>query len=117
MPASADIVALFAGVRFRGSREVDLQDYIEGALARAELEYEREVELGPRDRVDFLVDGVGIEVKVAGRVTSLTRQLHRYAQSERVRELVVVSTLMSHRVLPAEISGKPVVAIHVGGYL
>lgn len=62
------------------------EDELQRGLAEVMPETaQREVRLTPRDRIDFLVDGIGIEVKLAGSISALTRQLHRYAQSRRSR--------------------------------
>ena len=74
---------------------------------------EREAHLGPGDIIDFLVGSVGIEVKIDGSLSSITRQLHRYAQYERIGSLILMTTRMKHLRLPDEMNGKPLVVILV----
>lgn len=80
----------------------------------------KEVRLSARDRPDFLVrpytpyesaPGVAIEVKIGGSLSDLTRQLARYAESERVTGLVVVTTKAQHCRLPPTLSGKPIAVV------
>eukprot|EP00752_Nemacystus_decipiens_P015335 g13668.t1 len=89
------------------------------ALARA-LEgwgfaVEREVRLGPGERVDImLADRIAVEVKVkrAWSKPAVLRQLRRYAAHERVAGLILATNLAMH--LPAEIGGKPALIASLG---
>lgn len=101
--------------RFCYADETQLQEGLAAALAAAGLSSTREVRLNARDRIDILVDDVGIEVKVDGRVSSLLRQITRYAESERVGAIVVVSNRVRHLQLPSEINGKQVRSISLTG--
>ena len=79
---------------------------------RAEgLTFRREVTRGA-DRIDFVVDRVGIECKVDGSVADVTRQLERYALWGELDELVVVTTKGKHLNLPRMLNGKPV-RVHI----
>lgn len=66
----------------------------------------REAILDARCRIDFLVDGVGIECKVAGSRAEVLRQLTRYADFDEIEALVLVTCIASHTRLPDEIDGK-----------
>jgi hypothetical protein len=108
------VARILEGVRFRFSTEEELQLGVAAALA--EYIPEREVILGPKDRVDFLLWGVGIEIKIKGGISALTRQLMRYAQHERVRSLVVVTSREQYRLqLPATMNGKPLRVVSLRG--
>lgn len=77
---------------------------------------EREVRLDAHDRIDFLTaSGIGVEVKVDGSLSEVTRQLHRYAQHDRIRALVLATTKAKHIPVPRELSGKPVCVVHMTG--
>jgi hypothetical protein len=102
---------------FVPSDEADLGDQIAGRLAAKGVEFEREVWLNNTDRIDFLVGGVGLELKLKGPVSAVTRQLMRYAQSERVSSLVLVTTRHGHKSVPRELAKKPVAVAVVGGCL
>lgn len=77
--------------------ETALQDHIERLLSENNTVFTREYIISPRDRIDFiLADGTGIEVKVAGSVTSLNRQLVRYAENDCIQRLIIVTTKRTH---------------------
>lgn len=105
--------------RFRFSREAELQVGIATALSRLDtVLVRREFRLSDSDVIDFLVDDVGVEVKVDGSCPALLRQLHRYAQSDAIGSLVVATHLSRLAQMPATIGGKPVfVALLRGGIL
>lgn len=102
----------------RAPTEIALQSAIAATFEADGLSFEREVRLSDRDIIDFLVGGVGVEVKIDGSLSAVTRQLHRYAQSDRVALLVLVTTRMRHRAVPRELNGKRVDVVHlIGGSL
>jgi hypothetical protein len=108
------VVRIVSGRRYQTATEADLQEGL--ALVLAPHNPEREVVLGPHDRVDFLLWGVGVEVKIKGSTSALTRQLWRYAKHDRIRSLLVVTTRERHRLqLPSEIDGKPVRVVSLMG--
>jgi hypothetical protein len=90
--------------------EPHLHGMIEGALADGGLGYSHEHRLGPRERIDFLVEGsVGIEVKKGHpNGTDLLRQVRRYCAHDEVASLVVVLPWRKHLSLPPEINGRRV---------
>lgn len=87
--------------------ESELQLAIAERFTQAGVAFEREVSLSRVDRIDFLVGGIGIEVKTKGAENAIVRQLARYAQSPRVDALVLVTTRWTLS-LPADLGGKPV---------
>lgn len=103
-----------AAVAFRFQNEGELQEGIAIALERAGISHVREVVLSKADRIDFMLDGgVGVEVKIDGSITSLTRQLYRYAQRPEVAAVVVVVSRMRLTNLPTEMNGKPIRVVNV----
>lgn len=95
------------------TRETSLHELVADALAGAGVAFEREVRLGPRERIDFLAEGgVGIECK-KGKPNgpSLLRQITRYAAHERVVSIVVVTAWERHVRVPGEILGKPATVV------
>ena len=76
-------------------------------FTKCNLAFTHEAIIG-KDKFDFLIGGTVIEVKTSGAVADIIRQLHRYAQRESVKELVLFSSKNSHRQIPGEINGKPV---------
>lgn len=85
-------------IRLIGSARVDLST--EGAAQRGlarifekeGLPYEAEVILSAADRIDFLLGRVGVEVKIGQPRRQILRQLERYAGSDRLDELLLVSS-------------------------
>lgn len=105
-PRTAAVADLLGAHRFAVLDEHHLQAGIGEILAAAGIKHEREVRLSGRDRVDFLTAaGVGIEVKVAGAAPPVLGQLARYAQSNRVASLLLVTTRSAHVVLPLWVGG------------
>lgn len=100
--------------RYRFSDETMLQNGIAKVLAEDGIAFEREYPLG-RDRVDFFVQGIALEVKVDGSLSEVTRQLHRYAQHPDVQIVALVTTKSQHCRMPSEMAGKPVRVIHLEG--
>lgn len=111
------IVRAISSRRFRFSNEKDLQAGIETAFREDGLIFEREVRLAPGDVVDFMVGGVAVEVKTDGPLAALTRQIDRYAEHERVRELVVISSRRRLTNLPQVLRGKNVHGVALAGGL
>ena len=90
--------------------ESTLHAMVMEALTGAGLSPRHEVTLGPRCRIDVLCGGVGIEIKKSRpQPASLRRQLERYAQNERVAQLVVIAPRGVN--LPRTIGGKPVTMV------
>lgn len=114
------IASLIESHRFHFEDEAQLQAGIEGILRGASVEFVRECRLGQGDRVDFLVTqpecaDIALEVKLATSLVAISRQLWRYSQFLSVGALILVTTRQRHRMLPAEMNGKPlrVIALEV----
>jgi hypothetical protein len=87
--------------------EADLHRLIGDRLVECGFTFQHEAKLGNGCRIDYLIGDVGVEIKRGKPVMSTLRgQIARYAQSERIAGLIVV-TWQSVR-LPASIGGKPV---------
>lgn len=111
--AVRSVVQALKSVNFRFTSEAELQQGIARVLTEQALAFEREVKLAKADRIDFLIGAVGIEVKVDGSISALTRQLFRYAQHERVGALIVVSSLRRLANLPYVINNKAISTVLV----
>lgn len=96
--------------RFRYSTEDELQAQVASLFPGAE----REVRLSPRDRIDIRVGDVGIECKVAGSVSDVIRQVHRYSKTPWLSGIVLVTNRVAHRNVPAAVKGLPVVVVFAG---
>lgn len=100
-----EIAELLRAHRFNFGHEIDLQEGISIALHDAGILFEREVNIG-KGIIDFMVGDVGIEVKVGGSLAAVTRQLFRYAESDRIGSLVLVSSRTFHNSMPYQMNGK-----------
>lgn len=87
-----DIEAVLNRWRFTDTDEHALQAGIDQALREAGYVPRREVILSPRDRIDFMIGHLGIEVKVAGTAATVIRQLRRYAAHPDIDSLMLVTT-------------------------
>lgn len=97
--------------RLELTSEAALQKQIEGILEHLGIEFSREHQLGPKDRIDFLVGGVGLECKIKGGKRAIYSQLERYAEHPIVRELLFVTNVPMG--VPADICGKPVKVLNI----
>lgn len=111
------VLACLHAHRFAHANELELQDAIAEAFEAWSIPFEREVRLNARDRLDFLVGVVAVEVKVQGSRSDLLRQLHRYTESTRVWSIVVASTRAIHRLPELCINEKPVRVVYLGSGL
>src|SRR5262245_17902478 len=100
--------------RYAAPTEASLQEGIAESLRRAGLAFEREVELWPGSRIDFMAGAIGVEIKIKGGLSEVTRQLHRYAQSPKVEELLLVTNSLKLARVPESLGHKPV---HVAALL
>lgn len=88
--------------------EYDLQNQIAMLLDKARIPYQREYRLGKGSRVDFLADGVAIEVKKGKpNRTQLVAQLNRYASYEVVEAVVIVVETSLREPITQAANGKP----------
>ncbi len=113
------VSVLLSGYRFAFTDEAMLQRGIAEVLTGAGYVVKREKRLSRKDRPDFMVeDGVAIEVKIDGSLTSVMRQLSRYAENVTVGAIVFVTTRATQALrVPKEFCGKPVRTVLLAGAL
>lgn len=110
------VITALRAHRFNYTDEHDLHRGIDAALTAADVEYATEVRLSARDRIDYVIGRLGVEVKVKGTTDALRRQVTRYTEHDAIDEVLVITTLRRHaHQLPALINGKNVWTIHLGG--
>ncbi|MFP7833110.1 hypothetical protein [Marisediminicola sp. LYQ134] len=91
--------------------EDDLQAAVNTAVV-ASYRVAREVRLSDgKSRIDLMVTGillpnVGIEVKIDGSLSSVIRQLDRYAACDEIGELILVTTRAKHHHVPRIIGAR-----------
>lgn len=89
------------------AEEYELQNMIADNLLRDGISFQREYRLGPRNRIDFLIEGgIGLEVKKRkpNRLQVIS-QLERYAANDKIKAIVLV--IERSMDLPREVNGKP----------
>lgn len=77
---------------YRYSDEVQLHERIAQVLDLHGFEYERERILDARNRADFWLDGLVIEVKVDGALSEALRQVGRYINLPNVKGVILAGT-------------------------
>jgi hypothetical protein len=92
--------------RFFYSCELEIQVAIGQLLQTAGIPAQREFRLSEKDRLDFFIDGLVIEVKIGGSAADVMRQVARYAEHEKVQGVLLVTTKARHT-LPDTFNGKP----------
>lgn len=108
------VVEIISRARVDLSDEKRTQRDISEVFTGAGIPHEREVKLTKKDIVDFMVGDVAVEVKLKTGTSKMDiyRQLVRYAESEKVKALVLVTNLAMG--LPETIKGKPVYFVSLG---
>jgi hypothetical protein len=99
--------------RFNFVHEDQLQNGIAQALVTEGIEFEAEVKLSVRDRIDFMVGKLGIEVKVASPPALVMKQIHRYAQLPQIDEILLITNRCRHLMVPEIVNGKPVEVLFI----
>lgn len=88
--------------------EYQMHEWIAAALRSGGFVVEHEVALAPRCRIDFLAEGIGVEVKRGKHPrTALLKQCDRYMASQKIEALVLVTDVAAS--LPGSLHGKPLV--------
>lgn len=110
------IASAVVGWRLTWRDEAQLHDLLGDVFTGHGFTVLHEVRLeGARGgRIDFVIGRVGVEVKIKGSAADVARQLQRYAHSDRLRELALVTSVARHRELPTSIGGKPLTVIPIG---
>ncbi len=102
------VLLALEGARLELSTESRLQAAIALRLASARLVYMREQRLVEHGvtfgRIDFLLDGVGLEIKIGGQARAVLRQLEEYARCSHVRSLILATS--KPFAMPASLNGK-----------
>lgn len=111
MTATAtEIVTLLRGARMRYRNERDVQNGLADLFEFKGWEATREAQLSPGERIDFLIDRIGVEVKIKGSTPHVIQQLDRYCDSGALNILVLVTSRAKHRSIAGYVrNGVPVV--------
>ena len=77
---------------YRYSSEVRLHESLAKVLETHGISFERERVLDAKNRADFWVDGIVIEVKVAGSMSEALGQVDRYISLPDVKGVILAAT-------------------------
>lgn len=109
----AYLVDVLTSHRLPLADEKELQAEIAKAFTSLGIAHRREVRLGDRDIVDFLVwDDTAIEVKIKGPARAIYRQVERYCGYDAVGSLVLAT--LKPIGMPDTVAGKPVSVAELG---
>ncbi len=99
------------------SVEAELQLEIGIVLGKMGHKFLREYVLNARSRIDFYLPDhkIGIEVKVAGGVNQVMRQIHRYNACDPIDGVILVTSRTTHTAMPTELNSKPTRVVFIGG--
>lgn len=100
-----------SGRRFPLSDEKKLQAEIADAFAGF-VNFRREVILSPGNIIDFISEGVGIEIKLKGSAKAIYRQCERYCAFEEIKAIILVTNKIMK--LPKQINNKNTYIINLG---
>ena len=102
----ARIVRIIEATKVNVTTERFAHDAIVDVLIKDGLDVQREVVLSRKDRIDIMVDGIGVEVKTGHSRRQIHAQLVRYAKLDLITGLVLATGIA----FPAsirELHGKP----------
>ena len=100
------ILNVLSTYSFSLSDEKVLQGEISEVLDQEGIAHRREVRLNDKDIIDFIFDGgIGMEVKIKGQKLAIYRQLKRYATSDQINQLILLTSVSMGT--PGVIEGKP----------
>lgn len=86
------IARLLGNYRYRYGNEIQLHEALATVLEGAGYDFEREYVLDAKNRADFWLDGIVVEVKVGGSLAQALRQADRYITLPHVAGVVLAST-------------------------
>ncbi len=94
------------------ANEKKMQAQIEDRFKDQQISYRREVELDKGSIIDFLVEDIGIEIKINGSAKAIYRQCERYCQFDEVKTLLLLTNKIMR--LPKKINNKSTYVINLG---
>lgn len=106
------IEKILLSYRFNFSTEEELQNAVEAVLRENNIDFVREHKLSDQDRIDFLLGSTGLEIKIGFSYADVVRQLHRYAQSKEIDELILLTSRLQHT-MPKEINKKNLCTVNI----
>lgn len=106
------VVAILSKGLFSLAREKETQAEIAAELDRREITYAREFDLGERNIIDFLIEAIGIEIKIGGSKRAIHSQCERYCRTGKLSALILVTSVAIG--FPPQIVGIPCFVVSMG---
>lgn len=107
-----EIIKLLSTKRFIVNDEKELQKSIEDVFKASGVQYQREFTLDPKNRPDFFINGIAIEIKIKGSAKKIYRQCERYCQFDNVKALLLITNRSIG--FPQQINGKDCYLMNLG---
>lgn len=107
-----EIVASLRRGRYSLEREKETQAEIAAAFGLMPIAYRREVDLGSRNIIDFLIDGTGVEVKLGGSKRAIYAQCERYCETGKLSALILATNVAIG--FPPTLRGVPCFVVSLG---
>lgn len=87
------------------TEEFIIHERIKSLFEEHGIDFRHEVSIGKGNRIDFIVDGIGVEVKKGKpNRNSVLKQLSRYAESDEIDGLILV--IERSMDIPEQLNGK-----------
>lgn len=104
----SDLSEIIKSYEYAFINEAELQDQIETVLVENKVLFKREYVLDKESRIDFYLPDskTGVEVKVKGGASIVSGQLSRYANSDQIENLILITTRMAHVILNGTMYGR-----------
>lgn len=112
-PLITQLANLIRSARLDLSSEKRAQGDLEAVLKSSGIVFDREFRLSAKDIVDFLIQGIAVELKLKNaKKMDVYKQLCRYAKSDQVTSIILASSTSMG--LPQQIDGKDVYFVKLG---
>jgi hypothetical protein len=106
------IIEILTSYQFSLTSEKRLQVEIEEIFLNEGINFIKEYSLGNLGIIDFIVEDIGIEVKVKGNPKSIYRQCEDYCQHDDIKKLLLVTNKSMG--MPEEINNKLIFVVNLG---
>src|SRR5271166_5168093 len=106
------ILKLFSSHQFSLNTEEDLKIQMKKVLDDNKIEFVKEYVLDKKNRPDFFIEGIAVEVKIKGAAKAIYRQCERYCGFEEVKSLILVTNRSMG--FPETINEKPCYVVSLG---
>lgn len=112
MPNIQSILFHLRRKRFELQNEKSLQLQMFDFLKPIFPEIQREFILDKKNTIDFLLFGIGMEVKIKGSKMSIYKQCERYCKFEEIKSLILITNRSMG--FPESINGKDCYVLNLG---